>query len=101
MKRIQQLLGFKDIKGLHTVGLSAIPKKQRSTYLDLYVLIKEKERLEKEIFVLDKRKKTANRQLSAIEKRIEGLKQEMQFGEVTKIPRGESKKAFKTMSIKY
>ncbi len=63
MRGIQQMPGLKDIKSIHSIGARSIPKVQRSSYLELYILRREKDRLEKEVFALGKRKTAADRQL--------------------------------------
>ena len=70
MKGMLEIPSVRDIKSIHSAGARSIPKVQRSSYLELYMLKREKDRLEKEIFALDKRNNTANRQLSSISKPI-------------------------------
>lgn len=101
MKKLQQITGFRDIKNIHTVGVTCVPKKQRSAYLELYVLKREKDRLEKEIFVMEKRKGTAERQLYIIKKRVETLQKEMLIDPEMKTPRSSREKVFRTMPITY
>jgi hypothetical protein len=101
MRGIQQMPGLKDIKSIRSVGARSIPKVQRSTYLELYVLRREKDRLEKEIFALDKRKTSADRQLDSIAKRIEKLQKETHEEQKIKTYRGISAKPFKKMAINY
>ena len=73
MKGLQQISGLRNLKSIHSVGLRSIPKIQRSSDLELYILRREKDRLEKETVALTKRKDVADRQLSAITKHIERL----------------------------
>ena len=101
MRGILQMPGVRDIKSVHSVGARSIPKVQRSSYLDLYMLRREKDRLEKEIFVLDKRKNAANRQLSSINRRIEELQQEVHGEQEIKTCRNVPTKPLKTIPIKY
>jgi hypothetical protein len=101
MRGIQQMPGLKDIKSIRSVGARSIPKVQRSTYLELYVLRREKDRLEKEIFALDKRKTSADRQLDSIAKRIEKLQKETHEEQKIKTYRGISAKPLKKMAINY
>ncbi|MBU1260429.1 hypothetical protein KKH65_02655 [bacterium] len=104
------------LKGIHGVGTMqsrkkrSIPRVQSSTYLDLYMLDKEKERLLKEDSKLSMRK-------DGIRKRIEEIEQEtskMQKTEaIVKPAAGKSssgcaftqtngvKKEFKTMALSY
>lgn len=101
MRRIQQVLGVRDIKSIHSVGARSIPKVQRSSYLELYMLKREKDRLEKEIFALDKRRSTAKRQLDSINKRIERLQKEVHEEQKIKTYRNVPTRPLKTMAIKY
>ena len=56
MRGIQQMPCLRNIKSIQSIGARSIPKVQRSTsYLELYMLRRKKDRLEKEIFALDKK----------------------------------------------
>lgn len=76
MKGILQTAGIRDIKSIRSEGARSIPKAQRSSYLELYVLGSEKHRLEKEIFALGKRMEAAKKQFDSICKRINKLQKE-------------------------
>ena len=101
MKGILQVPGVRDIKSIHSVGARSIPKVQRSGYLELYMLRREKDRLEKEIFASDKRTNTAKRQLDSIGKRIEKLQKETHEGQKVKTYRSTPARPLKTMAINY
>lgn len=101
MKGTLQIPGSRDIKSIHSVGARSIPKVQRSSYLELYMLRREKDRLEKEIFALDKRRNTANRQLDSINKRIEKLQKETHEEQKIKTYRSVPTRPLKTMAINY
>jgi hypothetical protein len=101
MRGIQQISSLRNIKSIRSVGARSIPKVQRSSYLDLYILRREKDRLEKEAFALDKRKTAADKQLNSIAKRIERLQKETQDDHKVKTYRGISARPLKTMAIKY
>lgn len=101
MKGILQVPGVRDIKSIHSIGARSIPKVQRSGYLELYMLRREKDRLEKEIFALDKRRNTAKRQLDSVSKRIEKLQKETHEEQKIKTYRGIPTKPLKTMAINY
>lgn len=101
MKGMMQVVGARDIKSIHSVGARSIPKVQRSSYLELYMLRREKDRLEKEIFALDKRRDTAKRQLDSIYRRIEGLQKEVHEEDEIKTSRSISTRPLKTMGISY
>jgi hypothetical protein len=101
MRGMVQVLNSRDIKSIHSVGVRSIPKVQRSSYLELCMLRREKDRLEKEIFAIDKRKDLANRQLNGINGRIEKLQQEADREQKIKAYRNIPTKPLKTMSIAY
>jgi len=101
MKRTLQLPSIRDIKSIHSIGARSIPKVQRSSYLELYMLRREKDRLERELFALDKRRDAANRQLDGINKRIEKLQKEVQEEQKIKTYRGVPSRPLKTMAINY
>jgi len=101
MKGILQTPGVRNIKSIHSVGARSIPKVQRSSYLELYALGREKDRLVKEIIALEQRKETAQRQLGSINVRIESARKEIheqqQVGPNTRT----HAKPLKTMAINY
>jgi hypothetical protein len=65
------------LKSIHVAGISSVPKTQRSKYLDLYSLGREKSRLTKEKLVLDTRRETIGRHLESIGQRMLALQREM------------------------
>jgi len=101
MRGIQQISSLGNIKSIHSVGARSIPKVQRSSYLELYILRREKDRLEKEVFALDKKKTAADRQLNSIVKRIQRLQKETHEEQKIKTYRGISARPLKTMAIHY
>ncbi len=101
MKGIQQISSLRNLKSVHSVGIRSIPKAQRSSYLELYVLRREKDRLEKEIVALAKRKAAADRQLGCITKHIEELQREAHEDQKTKSLRSAPIKVQKSMAISY
>jgi len=102
MRGIQQISGLGNIKSIHSIGARSIPKVQRSSYLEPYMLRREKDRLEKEIFALNKRKTSADRQLDSIAKRIERLQKETQDDHKVKTyNRDISARPLKKMAINY
>lgn len=101
MGRQRLIPSLKNIKSVHSVGARSIPKVQRSSYLELYMLKREKDRLEKELFALDKRRNTADRQLKSINKRIENLQNEVSEEQKIKTYRNIPTKPLKTMPINY
>ena len=102
MKSMSQLQTVSDIKGMHSIGARSIPKAMRSSYLELYVLDRERSRLEKENFAVDKRRNNAQTRLDSIAQRMEKLKKEIDQEVELKPHRSASpRKPLKTMSIKY
>jgi hypothetical protein len=77
MKSISQLQTESDIKGMHSIGARSIPKSMRSSYLELYVLDRERARLEKEQFSTDKKWKNAQRRLDNLAVRMQKLLKEI------------------------
>ena len=101
MKGMLNIPGIGNIKSIHSVGARSIPKVQRSSYLELYMLRREKDRLEKEIFALNKRTSTAKRQLDSINKRVDKLQKEAREEHEIKTCRNVSTRPRKTMAINY
>ncbi len=100
MGKLPYTRGLVDIKSIHTAGVRSIPKQMRSPYLDLYVLAREKERLEKESYVFGKRSLTTDKRLKMINKRMAKIQEEIKE-ESKSYSHGPSKKSLKTMSINY
>jgi hypothetical protein len=101
--------GLRNIRSMHSTGKRSIPRVASSAYLDLYMLRKEKERLEKEDAMLEKRKVGIRKKLEDIEKEMEVLEkaaqQEKGEGngykkEVMKETKSQEKK-WKKMSLSY
>ena len=91
---------------MRTTRRRSMPGRQGSTYLELYMLRLEQERLEKEAAQLEKRSQGIQKRLAEIRKQIEGLERSAQSGrpsngakEAAK-QRGPAKK-WKTFSINY
>jgi len=104
------------LKGIHGVGTMqsrkkrSIPRIQSSTYLDLYMLNKEKERLLKEDKKLSMRKDDIKRRLEEIEQETSKLQETEAIVKTTanKSSSGRTfaqtngaKKEFKTMALTY
>jgi hypothetical protein len=101
MKTISQTQSVRNVKSIHSIGASSIPKSQKSGYLELYILGSERNRLEKEIFALDKRRSAAQRQLDSVCKRIKKLQKETYEAQEIKAHRGAPTKPLRTMAINY
>lgn len=70
-KKGDSLKGFRGIKTMHSLKEKSTPKTQSSSYLELYVLEKEKERLLKEDENLCMRQNIIRRRLEEINLRME------------------------------
>jgi predicted nucleic acid-binding Zn-ribbon protein len=88
---------------MHSIGARSIPKAQRSDYLELYVLDREKSRLEKEVYATDKRRNNTQKRLNNITSRMEKLQKEIKETKESARPYGHflPRKPLKRMSIKY
>ena len=104
------------LKGIHGVGTMqsrkkrSIPRVQSSTYLDLYMLDKEKERLRKEDRKLSMRKDGIRKRLEEIELDMSRIQGAESTTKTTKSPNSSGrtfaqtngpKKEFKTMALTY
>ncbi|MBI3987829.1 MAG: hypothetical protein HY343_12960 [Lentisphaerae bacterium] len=68
---------LRDVRGAGQARLYSIPKQQRSVHLDLYVLAREKDRLEKELFQVQAKGKLIAKRLAQSHKRMNGLLREI------------------------
>lgn len=96
--------GLRNIRTMHSMGKRFIPRVAHSAYLDLYMLRKEKERLEKEDAILEKRKAGIQKRLDNVKKEVEVLESSAQkekegHGEVVKEESQEKK--WKRMTLNY
>jgi len=98
-----ELSGLREIRTMHSSKKRSIPRVKSSAYLDLYMLRKEKDRLEKEVCNLDKRRKSIQKRLDEINaemdkpQKAEAKRQEGNHESVEK-PSG---KDWKTMALNY
>lgn len=102
-KGVSDISGLRRIKSLHSEGKRSIPRVQSSGYLDLFMLGKEKDRLEQEMSVLDRRKKDIQRRLDDINKDMEKLKKEeaKRKETISQEYKRPLEKEWKTMPLKY
>ena len=101
MKGIQQVASVREIKSIRSIGARSIPKAKRSTYLELYMHRREKDRIEKELFLLDKRRMSAKKLLHSINQRLEKLQNEANEEQKVKGYKNIPKKPLKTFSMQY
>lgn len=77
VRGVTKLKGLSETRTLQGSKKRSMPRLQSSSYLDLFLLGKEKDRLEKEMFILDKRKTRLQKKLDEIAvemKKLEGAK---------------------------
>ncbi len=99
-----QIRSLQAIRSMQSTGQRSIPKVQRSTYLDLYMSTKEKERLEKEISNLDRRKQDLQMKLDNVKSRMDELQKPeaaRKEGASQESEEQSSAKDWKTMSVTY
>ena len=103
MKGVSEISGLRSIKSMHSSSKRSIPRVQSSAYLDLYMLRKEKDRLEKEIYILDKRKKDIHKKLDDVNEQMDKLQKAEAGGKErsTKEFEKPSGKEWKTMPLEY
>jgi predicted nucleic acid-binding Zn-ribbon protein len=103
MKGVSEISGLRSIRSMHSSGKRSIPRVQSSAYLDLYMLRKEKDRLEKELYILDKRTKDIQKKLDDLNKQMEKLqKTEAERKQsVEKEFKKPTEKDWKSMDLKY
>lgn len=80
MKSVTQLKSLGDIRTTLSTHARSVPRQKGSTYLEVYLLDKEKQRLEMEPAMLDKRRHRIEERLKetrlAVEKLLQTQKQE-------------------------
>ncbi len=82
MRGVTDVSGLREIRSLHSTGKRSIPRVQSSAYLDLYMLGKERERLEKEAALLEKRGLAIRKRLQDIQRQAERLEKSASQTEV-------------------
>lgn len=103
VRGVTELSGLREVRTMHSSKKRSIPRVQSSAYLDLYMLRKEKDRLEKEIYILDKRKKSMQKRMDEIDAEMKKLGEAETRRRQTN-PEGFKRspaKDWKTMAIKY
>ena len=101
MKALQEIATIRNIRSMHSINARSVPKAQRSPYLDLHTLKKEKDRLEKETSILDKKRKITGRLLSDINKSIAGLQEEIRGEDEIKTVKHTKANSLRTMPVRY
>lgn len=101
MKTIQQLPGLTDIRSVRSVGATSIPRIQRPSHLELYVLGREKDRLGKELSALDKRRNTVKKNLDSVNGQIGKLQKQAYEQQKGKNCESALQKPLKTLTVNY
>lgn len=104
MTKTPYIRSLRDVKSVSQARIYSIPKQQRSVHLDLYVLAREKERLEKELFQVQMKSRLIKKRLAQSNERMNELLQEI--GRLHQGDKGENhgqtvKSKVKKMSIEY
>lgn len=103
-KGVTELGWLREIRTMGSSKKKSIPRVQSSPYLDLYMLRKEKDRLEKEAYVLDKRKKSVQKRINDIDvemgklEELEEARKKERKGCASRKP---PEREWNTMSLRY
>jgi hypothetical protein len=104
VKSITDVPGLRSIKSMHSTSKRSIPRVQSSAYLDLYILRKERDRLEREESLLEKRKKEIQKKVKEIEQQMELLQRSAQEQSPDQRNQGvdvQAEKGWKKMTLNY
>ncbi|MEI8314118.1 MAG: hypothetical protein WCG79_01580 [Verrucomicrobiota bacterium] len=77
MNKTTHVRSLRDVRGTGQARLYSIPKQQRSVHLDLYVVAREKDRLEKEQCQFQAKVGLIKKKLAQSNKRMAGLLREI------------------------
>jgi hypothetical protein len=66
IRGVLKLKGLRETKTLQGSKKRSMPRAQNATYLDIFILGKERDRLDKEMIIVDKRKASMRRRLDEI-----------------------------------
>ena len=101
MKALHEIATIRNIRSMHSIGARSTPKVQRSPYLDLYSLKREKDRLEKETSIIEKKRGITARLLSDVTKLIVGLQEEIRREKETTTAKHTKTNRLRTMPVRY
>jgi hypothetical protein len=103
IRGVMKLKGLRETRTLQGSKKRSMPRAQNATYLDIFILGKERDRLDKEIIIIDKRKTSMSRRLDEIAIEMKSLEEAENRGKRTSP--GKSKrcpaKGWKTMAMTY
>ena len=83
MRNVTDLKGLGDIKTALSTRTHSKPAQKGTAHRDLYLLVKEKERLERELVQLERKQKRVQKHLAEILQTIAKLQQEAQIEDVS------------------
>jgi hypothetical protein len=103
VRGIMELKGLSETRTLQGSKKRSMPRAQNGTYLDIFILGKEKDRLEKEIVIINERKKSRQRRLDEIAVEMKNLEEaENRRKQATPgAPKSPHKKGWKTVAMTY
>jgi len=103
VRGVTELSGLREMRTMHSSKKRSIPRVQSSAYLDLYMLGKEKDRMEKEMFILEKRKTSVQKRLDEIAVEMKKLEEAETRGQQATPDefKKNHKKDWKTMAMTY
>jgi hypothetical protein len=103
IRGVMKLKGLRETRTLQGSKKRSMPRAQNATYLDIFILGKERDRLDKETIVIDKRKASMRSRLDEIVIEIKNLEEAENRGKRAasgKSQRGPAK-GWKTMAMTY
>jgi hypothetical protein len=101
MKALHEISTLRNVRSMHSIGARSIPRVQRSLYLDLFALQRERDRLAKDALILETKMKTTGRLLRDVKKLIAGLQGEIQEDRAIKTVSHIKTNSLRTMPIRY
>lgn len=110
MRNVNGLRGLRELRTMQSLNRSTVPRERSSTYLDLYILDRQKERLVKEEERLTARKKTIKKRLEEIDLQLskveearaaEKAEKEGSFSERDVTQTNEVRKEWRKMPLNY
>ena len=103
MRSATEFRGLREIRTIQSLKRSSMPKSQSSSYLDLYMMKREKDRLEKETFTLEKKRRAIQTRIDEIDKEMDRLQEEdtKRKRMVSQEANKPSEKEWKRMRLRY
>jgi hypothetical protein len=103
VRGVTELKGLSETKTLQSSKKRSMPRAQNATYLGIFILGKEKDRLEKAMIIIDKRKTSMQRRFDEIAVEMKKLEAAESRGKraTPGAPKSRHKKGWKTMAMTY